>query len=578
MKNFTLTLLSLVVACTFVAGQNNISVTLPEAEQVLTGNYDPSDYAPSQNFPDPRAIISAIHEQVNPDSLKSYLIKLSSFGNRNSASDTVSDTRGIGAARRWVYSRFQEFSTLSEGRLLPAYLQFDRDMCGVLQHRNIMAVLPGMDTTDVGIVLIEGHIDSRCADVCDTACTAQGVEDNASGTALVMELARVMSQYSFKNTIVFMVTTGEEQGLVGASAFRNYVTFDHTIPVEAVLNNDIVGGIICGATSSPPSCPGENHIDSTQVRLFSKGVYYSEHKGLARFVKLEYQEELLPVVEVPMQITIMTAEDRGGRGGDHLPFSAYGYPAIRFTSANEHGDAGNGPDYHDRQHTEEDILGVDTDGDSKIDSFFVDFNYLARNAVINGVAGAVAALGPLQPVFDLEEAEGQAVKIDIQSPVDYPAYRIGIHTTSNDFDTVLTINTMSFTLPIDRDVNYYISVASVDEHGLESTFAEEQWILVTDIAEIEQAESGMALLQNKPNPFDETTVIAVRIDKPVRYEKAVIEIRDMQGRLVETLPINLNGKVAEVLYEHGYGHSGTYTYSLVVDGNVMDRRSMIFAN
>ena len=104
---------------------------------------------------------------------------------------------------------------------------------------------------------------------------------------------------------------------------------------------------------------------------------------------MQYEEELLAHVEVPHLVTIMTAEDRTGRGGDHIPFRSAGYPAMRFTSANEHGDASNGPNYDDRQHTSDDILGLDTDNDGQLDSFFVDFNYLARNAVINANAATM---------------------------------------------------------------------------------------------------------------------------------------------------------------------------------------------
>src|SRR5690606_35093373 len=125
----------------------------------------------------------------------------------------------------------------------------------------------------------------------------------------------------------------------------------------AVLNNDVIGGIICGQTSSPPSCPGLNQVDSTQVRLFSFGSYDSPHKGLSRFIKLEYKEMIMPYATVPMAITIMNDEDRIGRGGDHKPFRQHGYPAMRFTSANENGDANvNSAGYADRQHTSVAIL------------------------------------------------------------------------------------------------------------------------------------------------------------------------------------------------------------------------------
>ena len=138
------------------------------------------------------------------------------------------------------------------------------------------------------------------------------------------------------------------------------------IPIKAVLNNDIVGGIICGETSSAPSCPGLNHIDSTQVRLFSVGGFNSPHKASQPVYQTGIQEMITPARHrFPMMVTIMSAEDRTGRGSDHIPFRENGYTAMRFTSANEHGNADvSDPEYHDRQHTSEDILGIDTDGDT----------------------------------------------------------------------------------------------------------------------------------------------------------------------------------------------------------------------
>jgi Zn-dependent M28 family amino/carboxypeptidase len=120
------------------------------------------------------------------------------------------------------------------------------------RHKNVLGVLPGTDKDNHQLIIIEGHFDSRCAGRCNIDCVAQGIEDNASGTALVIELARVMSKYTYKNTFVFMATTGEEQGLNGAEAFANYAV-NKNISIEGVFNNDVIGGIICGKTSSEPS-------------------------------------------------------------------------------------------------------------------------------------------------------------------------------------------------------------------------------------------------------------------------------------------------------------------------------------
>ncbi len=146
MARFTL-LFFLCVLSMQASAQTNFIITNPAAEQVLKGNYDPAQYAASVVVDDPAVIAAELSARISPDSLRSYIIQLSRFGNRNSGSDTLSDTRGIGAARRWVLSRFQAFSAENENRLLPGYFQFDRVICTVGQHRNIMAVLPAPTPT-----------------------------------------------------------------------------------------------------------------------------------------------------------------------------------------------------------------------------------------------------------------------------------------------------------------------------------------------------------------------------------------------------------------------------------------------
>ncbi|MEO6037587.1 MAG: M28 family peptidase, partial [Saprospiraceae bacterium] len=259
------------------AQQTNILSTNALAEQILLGNYNPADYAPAAANPAPATLAALLNFRVSPDSLQTSILRLSTFGNRNSGSDTLSASTGIGAARRWTYQQFKEIGAANNGRLVASYLQFDQVICAVGQHRDIFAVLPGTDPSHNGVILVEGHIDSRCAVLCDTACVAEGIEDNATGTALVLELARVMSKFSYPNTIVFVVTIAEEQGLFGAAAFAQYIQ-QKNIPLRAVFNNDVIGGIICGKTSSPPSCPGLNEIDSTSVRMFSLGGFNSLHK------------------------------------------------------------------------------------------------------------------------------------------------------------------------------------------------------------------------------------------------------------------------------------------------------------
>lgn len=576
-------LLLIIGYCTGSYAQSNLTVTNVLADNIIKGNYDPAIFASTNPISDHQDIVAQIQNNIHADSLKAYILKMATFHNRNTGADTVSLLTGIGAARKWTYSKFQSFGAANENRLVTSYFQFNQTICSVTQHRNILAVLPGTDTAYHEVVIIEGHLDSRCETACDINCQAHGIEDNASGSALVMELARVMSAFTFKNTIVFMLTIGEEQGLYGANAFALYCQTNN-IPVKAVLNNDVIGGVICGNTSSAPSCPGLNDIDSTQVRLFSYGGFNSNHKQLSRFIKLQYKEELLQHVNVPMLLTIMSAEDRTGRGGDHIPFRQKAFTAMRFTSANEHGDASNGVGYADRQHTSEDILGVDTNGDLIIDSFFVDFNYLARNAAINGTAATIAAKGPYKPDFSLNTIVGPGLIVQITDQTQYNNYRVGIRTLTNDWDSVYTINGTLDTIYPPIATMYYISVASVDEFGMESLFSREISLVgaqvgIEELEGLENSNNGpLSLLQNRPNPFDEITIIGVHCSSAIKYRKAWINIQDLSGKQIEIIPIKLDQEINEVSYEHGYGKTGTYLYTLYVDGKIIESKRMIFAN
>ncbi|MCH8902704.1 MAG: M28 family peptidase [Bacteroidetes bacterium] len=580
--------------------QTNILSTNALAEQIMLGNYNPSSYEATNIIDNPREIICDLQSRIEPDSLLSYLVELGTFRTRNTSSDTVSATTGIGAARRWIYSKFQEFSALNENRLIPSYLQFDKVICSMGQHRNIFAVLPGSDTSDNSIILIEAHMDSRCESGCDINCIAHGSEDNGSGTVLVMELARVMSKYTFKHTLVFMATMGEEQGLHGADAFAEYA-LQKGIEIKAVQNNDVIGGIICGTTSSPPSCGGLNEIDSINVRIFSYGINYSEHKALARYIKLQYEEMSLFNATVPMTINIMTAEDRTGRGGDHIPFRQRGFTAVRLTAMNEHGDAKVGPTYTDRQHTPGDSVGVDTNNDGVVDSFYVDFNYLSRNTLINATSVTCLATGPKTPTVTYVHGI-HGLEVHISTQTQYKHYRVGVRISPNlEFDKLYTFNdSIYYVIPgLFAGANYYISVASVDQYGVESLFSKETkeqptinsdsvFIFATtplDCNSLSIPEPGdnqpvlnIKLLPCVPNPFNHETTFSVIVHQRMKYNSAYILVTDILGRQIDKIDINLNSGKNTITYKYDDGYSGIYYYSLLIDGKIIQTQKMVISN
>jgi hypothetical protein len=252
---------------------------------------------------------------------------------------------------------------------------------------------------------------------------------------------------------------------------------------------------------------------------------------------------------------------------------------MRFTSANEHGDANvSDTAYHDRQHTTRDTLGIDTNNDNVIDSFFVDFNYLSRNAIINGNAAGMAAIGPATPDFNLS-VNDSALIIHVTQQTQYNVYRVGVRTLSNDWDSVYTfVGALDDTIYVAPAAWYYVSIAAVDTNGIESIFSKEYKTTPLGIDDIKINNSGISLLQNRPNPFDEATYILYQVDRMPTYKSAFIRVTDMNGKLIKDIPTQMQMGSNEVLFEHGYGSIGVLNYSLIIDGNIHSSKQMIFAN
>ena len=572
-----------------VNGQTNIVVTSAEVDNIIKGIYSPSTYAASVVINNPNTISSELVSRISPDTLRSYLFKLRSFQNRNSGSDTVSTTRGIGAARRWVYTKFLEFSAANENRLRAAYLQFDLNICGAPKHRNVIAVLPGTQTIDKSVVLVQGHIDSRCEGSCDLTCDAFGVEDNATGTALVLELARVMSKYSFRNTILFVINTGEEQGKYGGEATARYFN-NNSLKIKAANNNDVSGGTFCGNTSSAPSCPFYGHIDSIGLRIFSFGGFNSPHKQWARYVKLEYKEQVKSLVSVATDIRIMSAEDRTGRGGDHQPFRPYGFTTIRFTAANENGNASVGPGYVDRQHSVRDSLGKDLNNDGIEDSLYVSTTYLARNTIVNANSMAMAALSPDTINLAASIMWSNLIRVQFNSGTSYPAYRVAVRSATDDWDSVYTITgatIASIRVPYGTGNTFFISAASVNNNNVESLFSTEYSLTLSNVTlalgdpPVQRRRNvpevyGISLLQNKPNPFDENTRITILSGTDIFADRTWVVISTQNGRTIKRIKVKLKKGINEVMYNHGFEATGSFVYTLFIDGLPVESKKMLF--
>jgi len=314
---------------------------------------------------DPR--ITRLVLEVSDARLGQIIGRLSGFETRHAMSSTDTPDRGIGAAREWILQEMRSYSP----RLQVAFDQHVAPQGGRVTRPtdmwNVMAVLPGRSARRV---YVSGHYDTVArGEAGDFTLRgpndnyAPGANDDGSGTALTMELARVFSQsgIEFDATLVFIAFTGEELGLVGAELHARKARAED-VRIDAIFNNDIVGNIRGGAGA----------LDSTSIRVFSEGPEDSPSRQLARFIQRHGQ------AYVPgHRVRLIAREDRFGRGGDHTPFNRLGFTAVRFTESKEN---------YERQHTVRDT----PDG--------VNPRYLAQNARVNVGAVATLALAPPAPV------------------------------------------------------------------------------------------------------------------------------------------------------------------------------------
>ena len=420
---------------------------------------------PSAPEADPRikSLVAAISEQR----LRQLDTALAGFVTRQTLSDPATSARAIGAARQWIYDELKRSSPKLQVSFDTYVLAVQGRITREVELRNVMAVLPGRSTRRV---YVSGHYDSlnmgpglqmafttAPADAAripdpqvqpgfDYGAAAPGANDDGSGTALTMELARVFaeSRIDFDATLVFICWAGEEQGLFGARAHVQKLT-DEDVVVAAMFNNDIVGN----------SRGGNGVVDAESVRVYSAGPEDSMSRALARYV------ESAAAIYVPShRIRLMAREDRFGRGSDHQPFRQGGFPSIVFREANEN---------FSRQHTAEDTV----DG--------VDFAYLAQNARVNAAAAASVALAPPAPIVVGDR--GQA--LISRDPTGYDAalrwmaspgavsYRVYWRDTwSSDWQRQQVVgNVTRFVLPNVSIDDFVFGVAAIGADGRESVIS-----------------------------------------------------------------------------------------------------------
>ena len=346
---------------------------------------------PSQRL-DPR--IQKIVSEVSAEKIAEIEKKLESFETRNTLSDPNQPNRGIGAARQWILDQFKSYSPRLQVSFDTHTIPKGGRIWKEVELRNVVAVLPGrMQQAASRWIMITGHYDSLNLRVPpelrnDPAKAAEiiapGVTDDGSGTACVMECARVLSQYEFDATLVFVALAGEEQGLIGARAMAKRLK-EKSQAVQAVLNNDIIGSEVSG----------NGVIDNRRVLVFSDDPNDSTSRQIARYVK-RIGERYYP----EMTVDLIFRYDRFGRGGDHTAFNQEGFAGVRITTPNEH---------FANQHTPTDTFANTSPA------------YAAKVTRINAAAAAAMALAPRSPIVSRPAPAAAATTATPVAPPAAPA-------------------------------------------------------------------------------------------------------------------------------------------------------------
>ena len=339
------------------------------------------------------ADIEALVRTVSAERLEGYVRTLAGFGTRHSLSSADDPRRGIGAARRWIRATLEKCALDSGGRLkveMDEFVQAPTPRTPTATPMtNVVATLEGDDPQSRGRTLVvSGHYDSMCGNVMNAECDAPGANDDASGTAVVIELACTMSKRRFPATLTFLAVAGEEQGLLGSAHWAEGARA-RGINVEAMITNDIVGnahdetGRRDGSTvrlfaEGVPA--GKELSEELQRRLATGGENDSPARELARLM-IDVAKRYVP----EMTVKLVYRRDRYLRGGDHIPFLTQGYAAVRFTEAHE-----------DFRHQHQDVRIVDGVQFGDLPQF-VDYAYLASVARVNAAALASLARAPAAP-------------------------------------------------------------------------------------------------------------------------------------------------------------------------------------
>lgn len=412
----------------------------------------------------PDAEIKKMIGEISAAQIEASIRKLVSFGTRNTLSAQDNPTRGVGAARDWIFGEFQKISADCGNCLTVEKQSFVQPKANRIPEpttlTNVVATLKG--TTDPDrVYVVSGHYDSMCQSPTNAECDAPGANDDASGTAAVIELARVMSKRKYDATIIFMTVPGEEQGLLGATHFAEQAK-QAGMKIEGMFTNDIIGGVTTHKNSPlrkfvrvfSEGVPSNETPQEANIRRSVGGENDSASRQLARFIK-EQADQYIKNFSVLM----IYRRDRYGRGGDHIPFLERGYAAVRFTESHE-----DFTHQHQNVRTESGVVYGDTPE-------FVDFEYAANVTRINMIALASLANAPAKPqnvgLVTAGLTNDTTLKWDANSDGDIAGYEIAVRpTTAAEWTEFIPVGNVTTFVVKDRSKdNFFFGVRAVDKDG-----------------------------------------------------------------------------------------------------------------
>ena len=407
-----------------------------------------------------------IIDSISEERLRNDVKTLADFGTRHTLSDTVSQTRGIGAARRWIKKEFETISSNCNNCLDVFYqsnLVKEGENSRIIKDVNVVNVVAVQKGTKHSnrYIIISGDIDSRNSDPIDFTSDAPGANDNATGMAGAIEAARVLSKYKFENSIIYVGLSGEEQGLFGGKGLAEYAK-ENNWDIIGVLNNDMIGniegvdGVIDNRTFrifSEPVPPTETERERNARRYYG-GEVDGISRQLARYVH-KTTETYMPEMN-PMMVYRL---DRFGRGGHHRPFNDVGFAGIRIMEAHEN---------YTQQHQDIRL----EDGIAYGDTFeHVNFPYVKKLTAVNAINLASLAWAPPAPSsLAIGGIVEPSVKLKWDAVDGAKGYKIYWRdTTSPTWDYSRYVeNLTEFTLEGIVIDNFYFGIAAVGKNGFES--------------------------------------------------------------------------------------------------------------